>query len=179
MTRAEKQEIIESLKQDFSNASMFYITDSSTLTVEQVNRLRGMCFDKGVKMKVAKNTLIIKALEALNNDTYNKTIELFKGPTTLLFTDVSNAPAKIIKEFRKKSEKPLLKGAYIESDIFIGEEELDTLANLKSKEELVGEIIALLQSPVQRVIGSLQSGGQQIVGVLKTLAEKSDDKSEN
>lgn len=174
MTRVEKQEIIETLKQDFSNSTMFYVADSSSLTVDQINKLRGMCFEKGVKMKMAKNTLIIKALEALGNDSYKDAIQLFKGPSTLMFTDTSNVPGKVIKEFRKKSERPVLKGAYIETDIYIGDNQLDILASLKSKNELIGEIIGLLQSPAKNVIGALQSGGQKISGVLKTLADRSE-----
>ena len=173
MTKAQKQETIEVLKEQFANSNIFYIADSSTLNVAQINKLRRICFEKGVEFKVAKNTLIQKALETgEDSDRYAKLFDVLHGPTSIMFSEVSNLPAKIIKEFRKTSERPLLKAAYIDKDIFIGEESLETLATLKSKEELIGEIIGLLQSPAKNVISALQSSGGKLAGILKTLSEK-------
>lgn len=171
MTKAEKTVVIEELKEKFSNSPFFYITDSSTLTVEQVTKLRGLFFEQGIEMKVVKNTLAQKALEAIG-DQYEPLFKALKGPTALVFTEVANSPAKIIKEFRKTHEKPVVKAAYIDTAIYIGDDELDALASIKSKEELVGEIITLLQSPIKNVIGSLQSGGNTLSGLLKALEER-------
>ena len=149
MTSQEKAREIEALKEKFSEHDFFYLTDSSTLTVEQVNRLRGLCFEKGVEMRVVKNTLARKALEqAPEEKNYAGLYEILKGPSAVMFTEVSNAPAKVIKEFRKEHDKPVLKAAYIDSDIYVGDDQLDRLESLKSKEELIGEVIVLLQSPV-------------------------------
>jgi len=171
MTKEEKRVAIENLTEQFASSNIFYITDSSTLTVAQINKLRRICFEKGVQFTVAKNTLIRKALEANEGD-YTELYDSLKGPSALMFSEVSNLPAKIIKDFRKGSEKPVLKAAYIDSDVFIGEESLETLSTLKSKEELIGEIIGLLQSPAKNVISALQSGGQKLSGILKTLSDK-------
>ncbi|PHN04043.1 50S ribosomal protein L10 [Flavilitoribacter nigricans] len=173
MTKAEKAAAIEGLKDKFSNVSYFYLTDASTLTVEQVNKFRGLCFEKGVEMKVVKNTLAQKALESFPEElNYDALYESLKGPTAILFTETANMPAKVLKEFRKESEKPILKAAYIESAVYIGDDQIDSLSKLKSKEELLGDVIALLQSPAKTVISSLQSGGQTISGLLKALEER-------
>lgn len=173
MTRAEKTAVIEQLKEKFANTDFFYVTDASTLTVEKVNALRRLCFEKGIEVKVVKNTLARKALEAAPAEkNYADLFEALKGPTTLMFTETANAPARVIKEFRKKDEKPLIKAAWIDSSVFLGDDQLKTLAELKSKEELLGEIIGLLQSPMANVLGALQSGGQTIMGLLKTLEER-------
>ena len=173
MTRAEKTAVIEQLKEKFASADFFYVTDASTLTVEKVNALRRLCFEKEIEVRVVKNTLAKKALEAAPEDkNYSGLFEAFKGPTTLMFTETANAPAKVIREFRKKEDKPVLKAAWIDSSIFVGDEQLKTLSELKSKEELLGEIIGLLQSPMSNLLGALQSGGQTIMGVLKTLEER-------
>lgn len=171
MTKAEKTAVIEELKEKFEKSSFFYVTDSSTLTVAQINTLRGLFFEKGIEMKVVKNTLARKALEAIG-DQYTPLFDSLKGPTSLVFTEVANAPAKVIKEFRKTSEKPIVKAAYIDSAIYIGDDQLDTLAKIKSKEEMIGEIIGLLQSPIKNVLGQLQSGGNTIMGLLKALEER-------
>ena len=171
MTKAEKTAVIEGLKEKFADAPFFYITDSSTLTVEQVTNLRRKFFEQGIEMKVVKNTLTQKALEA-TGDQYEPLFEALKGPTALVFTDVANAPAKIIKDFRKSHDKPVVKAAYIDSAIYIGDDELDALASIKSKEELIGEIVTLLQSPMKNVLGSLKSGGNTIMGLLKALEER-------
>lgn len=172
MTREEKQGVIDALTTKFSEANTFYITDSSELTVEEVNKLRGLCYARGVTLKVAKNTLIKKALEAVDAEKYNELMDALKGPTALMFTEVANAPAKIIREFRKDGEKPVLKAAYIDTSIYVGDDNVETLANLKSKDELIGEVIGLLQSPIKNVIGALQSGGNTLAGLLKALEER-------
>ena len=173
MTREEKTSVIAELKEQFENNQYFYFTDSSTLTVEQVNKLRGLCFEKGIEMKVVKNTLAKKALEENADEKgFGPLLDILKGPTTVLFSETANGPARMIKEFRKEFDKPVLKAAYIDSDVFVGDDQVDTLASLKSKEELVGDIILLLQSPIKNVLGSLQSGGNTISGLLKALEER-------
>ena len=173
MTRAEKATAIESLKDKFSQNTFFYLTDSSTLTVEQVSALRGLCFEKGVEMQVVKNTLAKKALESAPDEKgYAGLYDSLKGPTAIMFTTVANAPARIIEEFRKSHEKPVLKAAYIDSAVYLGDDQLKELAKLKSKEELVGEIIGLLQSPAKNLISALNSGGSTIAGLIKALEER-------
>lgn len=172
MTREEKKAIVEDLKVRLSNADYFYIADSSELDVAAVNDLRAQAFEKGVELKVVKNTLIKKALEQIEDaERYESMYEALKGPSTIMFTETSNAPAKVVKEFRKDHEKPMLKAAYIDTDVFIGDEHLETLAALKSKEELIGDIVVLLQSPAKNVLGALQSGGSTIAGLVKALQE--------
>jgi large subunit ribosomal protein L10 len=173
MTRTEKAAAIEELKEKFENSSFFYVTDSSTLTVEQVNKLRGLLFEQGIEMKVVKNTLAKKALESAPDErNYAELFDSLKGPTALMFTEVANAPARIIKDFRNENERQLIKAAYIDSSVYVGDDQLDALAALKSKEELLGEIVGLLQSPIKNVLGSLQSGGNTIMGLLKALEER-------
>jgi large subunit ribosomal protein L10 len=173
MTKAEKTAVIEALKEKLEGVQYFYLADSSTLTVEQVNKFRGLCFEKGIEMKVMKNTLIRKALENSPEERkFEGLYDSLKGHTAILFSEVANVPAKVLKDFRKDHEKPVLKAAYIDTDIFIGDEQIEALADLKSKEDLIGEIIALLQSPAKNVISSLQSGGQTLVGLLKALEER-------
>ena len=173
MTREEKTSVISELKEQFENRPYFYFTDSSTLTVEEVNKLRALCFEKGVEMKVIKNTLAKKAMETSPEEKgFSPLMDVLKGPTTVMFAETANIPAKVIKEFRKSSKKPVLKAAYIDSGIFIGDDQVDVLASLKSKEELVGDIILLLQSPIKNVLGSLQSGGHTISGLIKALEER-------
>ena len=171
MDKAAKQETITSLTDRFSKATNFYLTDTSSLSVEAVNRLRRLCHKQGVELRVAKNTLIRKALEATGKP-YDGILEVLHGPTSIMFSESGSFPAKVIREFRKSSEKPVLKAAYIDTAIFIGDNAVEDLANLKSKEELVGEIIGLLQSPAKNVISALLSGGQKLGGILKTLEEK-------
>jgi large subunit ribosomal protein L10 len=173
MTRAEKTAVIDELKQKLEDNPYFYIADASTMTVEQVNQFRGLCFEKGIEMRVVKNTLAQKAMEAAPEDkNYEALFDVLKGPTALLFTEVANAPARVIKDFRKNAEKPVLKAAYIESAIYHGEETLDALSQLKSKEELLGDVILLLQSPAKNLISALKSGGSTISGLLKALEER-------
>jgi large subunit ribosomal protein L10 len=171
MTKEQKVAVVESLKEQFSNNQFFYLADSSELTVEDVNALRRLCFERGVSLEVVKNTLVKKAMEAIG-DQYEGLYEVLHGPTSVMFSEVSNMPAKVIKEFRERSEKPILKAAWIDSDIFIGDDMLKTLSELKSKEELIGEIIGLLQSPAKNVVSALQSSGGTLAGILKTLSER-------
>jgi large subunit ribosomal protein L10 len=175
MTREEKAAIIEDLVEKFRNTPFFYITDAAGLSVAQINDFRRTCFHSGLEYKVYKNTLIAKALERMDADysTFNK--EVLKGQSGILFSpEDGKAPAKLLKEFRKKlnKDKPLLKGASIDSDVFIGDNNLELLTKLKSKAELVGEIIGLLQSPAKNVISALESGKHKLAGIVKTLSEK-------
>lgn len=174
MDKATKKESIEQLTKRFSTATNFYLADASHLNVEQVNKLRRLCFKEGVEFKVAKNTLIRKALESIGGG-YDELFDALHGPTSILFAETASVPAKVIKEFRKTSEKPVLKAAYIDSAIFIGDESLNDLAKLKTKQELIGEIIGLLQSPAKNIIGALQSGGNKLGGILKTLENRTEN----
>jgi len=173
MTRSDKAVLIDQLKAKFVDNPYFYFADSSALTVEQINQLRGLCFEKGIEIKVIKNTLAKKALEVNEEEKgFAPLYEALSGPTTVFFADTANAPAKVIKEFRKSFDKPLLKAAYIDSDVFLGDDQLEVLASLKSKDELIGEVITLLQSPAKNVISALKSSGGTIAGILKTLEER-------
>lgn len=175
MTRSEKTQVIEDLKAKLADAQYFYITDSSELTVAQVSQLRALCYEKGVEMKVVKNTLAKKAMESFGEERgFANLYEALKGPTAIMFSETGNVPAKLIKEFRQSYDKPLLKAAYIDSDVFIGDDQLDALKSLKSKEELIGDVILLLQSPIKNVLGSLQSGGNTLSGLLKALEERAE-----
>lgn len=175
MTRDDKATAIDTLKQEFEDHKFFYLTDSSAMSVADVNRLRRLCFEKGVKMKVVKNTLIRKALESFPTEAgYEPLYDTLKGPSTVMYAANGNIAAKVIKEFRGKLTKPSLKAAYIDTDVFVGDDQLESLVNLKSKEDLIGDIIFLLQSPIKQVVGSLQSGGSTIAGLLKALEERSE-----
>ena len=154
MTREEKSIAIEDLTAQLAGSNIVYLADISGLNAETTSNLRRACYKAGVKLEVVKNTLLAKAMEVSGNN-YGELPSTLKGNTSIFLSDVANAPAKIMKEFRKKSKKPVLKGAYINSEIYIGDELLDSLASLKSKEEVIGEIIGLLQSPAQRVISAL------------------------
>ncbi|MFC6998256.1 50S ribosomal protein L10 [Rufibacter roseus] len=173
MTREEKEIIVRDLSEKLAQNSFVYITDASELTVATINKFRRLCFDRGIEYKVYKNTLIRKALDTLDVDTSALDVAL-KGSSGLLFeATTGNAPAKLLLDFRKGgNKKPLLKGAYIDSSIYVGEEQLDALSKIKSKEELLGEIIGLLQSPAKNVISALQSGGNTLAGLVKTLSER-------
>jgi len=156
MNKSEKKQLIDQLTEKFNNNTFFYFADDSTLNVAAVSKLRRMCFEKGITYKVAKNTLIIKALEASNKDASEMFASL-KGSTAIMFSDTANAPAKLLKEFRQDAEKPALKSAFLDAEIYIGDNQLAMLASLKSRNELIGDIIGLLQSPIQNVIGALQN----------------------
>ncbi|SEQ52382.1 50S ribosomal protein L10 [Neolewinella agarilytica] len=174
MTKTEKGAAIEQLKERFENNEFFYIADASTMTAEKTTELRGMLFEKGISMQVVKNTLARKALEALpEENNYSAVFDALKGPTAIMFTEVANAPAKVIKEFRgADGERPILKAAYIASSVYTGDEQLDALAKLKSREEMISDVLTLLQSPMQNLLGALNSGGSKIAGILKTLEER-------
>jgi large subunit ribosomal protein L10 len=159
MNKAEKTQVIDQLVEKLNSNNKVYLADCSTLTVEKVNAFRKQCFEKKISVTVVKNTLLKKALERANDSKMAELIPALKGETALMFTDTSNAPARIIKDFRKKDSKPALKAAYVEEMIFMGDEQLDALVGLKSKNELIGEVIALLQSPIQRVMGALENKG--------------------
>ena len=178
MNREEKAQVIEELVERFNENNFFYITDASGLTVAEVNDFRKMCFKKGVEYKVFKNTLIKKALDQVETDYSDfESGNVLRGFSGILFSkEISNMPAKVITEYRKKfkGEIPILKGASIERELYIGNDQLSALSMLKSKEEIIGEIIALLQSPAKNVISALQSGEYQLAGIVKTLSEKED-----
>ena len=172
MTREEKNQHIEDLMQVLEATSTIYIADTSGLDAEQTSDLRRACFKADVKMTVVKNALLKKAMERSSKN-FDELYEALKGNSSIMISEVSNAPAKLIKDFRKKGTKPLLKGAYIEEAIFVGDNQLDALINLKSKNELIGDIILLLESPMKNLISALQGGGgQTIAGLLKTLEER-------
>jgi large subunit ribosomal protein L10 len=172
MTKEQKAQYIDELAAELSTAGVFYLADTSELTVETINQLRRRCFQSNIRLKVVKNTLLSKAMNQVEGKDYGQLQEVLAGPTSIMFSEVGNLPAKIIKDFRKKSAKPILKGAFIDEAIFIGDNQLDTLVSLKSKEELVGEIIGLLQSPAKNVISALKGQGGKIAGILKTLEER-------
>ena len=171
MTREEKSQVIEVLTAKLTEGNIIYLTDISGLNALDTSNLRRACFKANVKLAVVKNSLLEKAMEKSDKD-FGELPETLKGNTSLMFSEVGNAPAKVIKEFRKKSDKPVLKGAYVEEAIYVGDDQLDTLVNIKSKEELIGDIISLLQSPAKNVVSALQSGGNKLSGILKTLSDK-------
>lgn len=176
MTKEEKGIVIDELATRFEENNNFYITDASGLNVEQINAFRKLCFEAGVEYSVYKNTLIQKALEKLDTDYAEFTETVLKGFSGIIFSkQAANTPAQVIRKFRKSGmseDKPMLKGASINTDLFIGEEHLKMLSELKSKNELIGEIISLLQSPAKNVISALQSGSGTLAGLVKTLSER-------
>lgn len=174
MTREEKAQIIEELSQKFADNAHFYVTDASGFTVEQINNFRRMCYKSGIEYRVYKNTLIQKALEKQEGVDYSPIFTVLNGFSGVMFSkEVGNTPAKVIREFRKKLEgKPVLKAASINSDFYIGDENLNMLSELKSKNELIGEVISLLQSPAKNVLSALLSGKQTVAGLVKALEER-------
>ncbi|MGN6617465.1 MAG: 50S ribosomal protein L10 [Ilyomonas sp.] len=175
MTKDQKNEVIELLKEKFSQYNNFYVTNTEALTVAQITKLRRVCFDKNVEMKVAKNTLIKKALESIDSTRYTGMYESLNGVTALLFSENAKEPALIISDFRKSNnaEKPLLKAAYIDTDVFVGDEQLEALKTLKSKQDLIGEVIGLLQSPAKNVISGLNAGNK-LASLVKALEERAE-----
>jgi large subunit ribosomal protein L10 len=171
MNKEEKHEVVLALAEQMKEYGNFYITDTSDLTVAKINVIRRKCFESDIKMQVTKNSLIKKAMEAVDGD-FTEIYDVLKGSSSIMFSKSGTAPAKLIKELRKRGDKPVLKAAYIDTAIFIGDNQLDALVNLKSKEQLIGEIIGLLQSPAKNVISALQSGGNTIAGLVKTLQER-------
>ena len=173
MKKEEKNQVVEALAEKLNNNNNFYIADISELNAEDTSTLRRLCFKRDVTLTVVKNTLLKKAMEKTDKD-LEALYEILKGPTSIMFSESGNTPAKLIKEFRKTSSRPILKGAYIEEMTYIGDEQLDFLVALKSKNELVADIILLLQSPVTNVVSALQSGGNILSGVVKTLSERAE-----
>jgi large subunit ribosomal protein L10 len=171
MRREEKQAIIESLAEHFKEYSHFYLTDIAELNATHTSDLRRACFEKDIKLVVVKNTLLKRALDKSEKN-LEELYDVLKGSTSVMFSNIGNVPAKMLKDFRREHDKPLLKGAFVEESIYIGDAQLDTLAALKSKEELLADLIALLRSPMQNVLSALQSGSNNIHGVLKTLASR-------
>jgi large subunit ribosomal protein L10 len=171
MTREEKSRVIEDLTAQLASSNVVYIADISNLNAETTSNLRRACYKAGIQLNVVKNTLLEKAMKASDND-YGDLPSVLKGNTSIMIAEAGNGPAKIIKEFRKKSDRPILKGAYIDSAVFIGDNQLDALVAIKSKEEVIGDIIMLLQSPAKNVVSALKSGGGKIAGIVKTLSER-------
>ena len=171
MTREEKSQVIEDLTAQLAETSTIYLADISGLDAGATSNLRRACFKADVKLSVVKNTLLAKAMEAADKD-FADLPSVLKGNTSIMLSETGNAPAKVIKEFRKKSDKPLLKGAFVEEAVYVGDEYLETLVNIKSKEEVIGDIVGLLQSPAKNVVSALKSGGGKLAGILKTLSEK-------
>lgn len=171
MTKEEKSRVIEDLTAQLSGSNVVYVADISGLDAETTSNLRRACFKAGIKLEVVKNTLLEKAMESVENN-YGELSSILKGNTSIMIAEGGNAPAKVIKEFRKKADKPILKGAYIHEAVFIGDNQLDALVALKSKDEVIGDIIGLLQSPAKNVVSALKSGGGKIAGIVKTLSER-------
>ena len=171
MTREEKSQVIEELTAELANNANIYLTDISGLNAGTTSNLRRACFKANVKLAVVKNTLLEKAMEASDRE-FGDLPSVLKGNTSVMYSETGNVPAKLIKTFRKKSDKPLLKGAFIEEAVYIGDEQLDMLVDIKSKEELIGDIIGLLQSPAKNVVSALKSSGGKLSGILKTLSQK-------
>ncbi|MEJ1223750.1 50S ribosomal protein L10 [Sediminicola sp. 1XM1-17] len=171
MTREEKLNVIQDLTAQLGSNSIIYLADISGMNASATSDLRRACFKANIKLAVVKNTLLAKAMDASEKD-FGELPGVLVGNTSIMYSDTGNAPAKLIKNFRKKTTKPLLKGAYIEEAVYVGDENLEALINIKSKEEMIGEIIGLLQSPAKNVISGLKSGGGKLAGILKTLSEK-------
>jgi len=171
MTRQEKHDAIENLKEALVSVKTLYLADIEGLDARQTNALRRACFKENIKLQVVKNTLLAKAMEASTHD-FGELTGILKGNTSFMFSETGNAPAKVIKNFRKKSDRPILKGAFIEEAIYLGDDQIDALVAIKSKEELIGDIIMLLQSPTKNVVSALQSGGGKLSGILTTLSER-------
>lgn len=171
MRKEEKKKLIDTLTQQLTENNNFYITDIAALNAEDTSDLRRLSFKNGIQLVMVKNTLLRKAMENVDKD-FSELYSTLVGNTAIMFSEAGNAPAKMIKEFRKKKEKPIVKGAYIEEMSYLGDDQLDFLVSIKSKDELIADVIALLQSPVKNVVSALQSGGNTLTGILKTLAEK-------
>lgn len=172
MTTEEKSKYVDNLVAELKDAGVFYLADTSELPVESINALRRACFKSDIQLKVVKNTLLKKAMEQISDKDFGDLASVIAGPTSIMYSEAGNGPAKLIKNFRKKHPKPLLKGAFIDECVYIGDDQIDFLTSIKSKEELLGDIIGLLQSPAKNVISGLQSGGNKLSGILKTLSEK-------
>ena len=176
MTREEKSKAITEITDVLSKNEIIYLTDISGLNSIETSNLRRLCYKSGVELEVMKNTLLEKAMTSSEKD-FGELLETLKGNTSVMVSDIGNAPAKVIKDFRKKSDKPILKGAIIESDIYLGDEQLDLLVAIKSKEELIGDIILLLQSPARNVISALKSSSSKLSGIIQTLSNREENSS--
>ena len=172
MTRTEKDQLIDELAQILAEKNVVYLTDASGLDSDATTSLRRECFKKDIRVRVVKNTLLRQAMERTEGRDYAELYDVLKGQTALLVGDIGNAPARVLKEFRKKHDMPVLKGAYVEEATYLGDENLELLTAIKSKEELIGDVIALLQSPAKNVIGALNSGGNTLSGLVKALQER-------
>lgn len=172
MTREEKAKYIDDLAAELTDANIIYLADTADLTVEVVNNLRRRCFQSDIRMRVVKNTLLSKAMDRVEGRNFGNLGDTLSGATSIMFSEVGNAPAKLIQEFRKKNAKPLLKGAYIDEAVFVGDNQLDALVAIKSREELIGDIIGILQSPAKNVVSGLMGAGGKIAGILKTLEQR-------
>ena len=172
MTKEEKQSAINDLSEKLDSNGVIYITDISELDAIATSSLRRQCFAKDIKLSVVKNTLLKKAMENVKDKDLSELYDVLPGPTAIMISEVGNAPAKLIKDFRKKNDKPILKKAYVEETVFVGDDQLKTLVDIKSKNELIGEVIGLLQSPAKNVLSALTSSKSTIAGIVKTLSEK-------
>lgn len=171
MRKEEKKELIDTLTQQLTENNNFYITDIASLNAEDTSLLRRLSFKNGIQLVMVKNTLLKKAMENVDRD-FSELYSTLVGNTAIMFSEAGNAPAKMIMEYRKKHDKPIIKGAFIEETTYIGDDQLNFLVSIKSKDELIADVIALLQSPVKNVVSALQSGGGKLSGILKTLSEK-------
>ncbi|MBP7850543.1 MAG: 50S ribosomal protein L10 [Lentimicrobiaceae bacterium] len=171
MIKEDKNQLLDALTEQLKASETVYLTDISDLDAEKTSKLRRLCFRRDVKLMVVKNTLLRLAMERSEKD-FTGLYDVLKGHTSLMFSENSNTPARLIQEFRRESNRPVLKGAYVQEMVFVGDDKLDTLVSLKSKNEMLGDIISTLQSPMRNVLGALQSGGHILSGVLKTLSEK-------
>ena len=172
MTKEEKAKYVDDLAVQLAENNVIYLTDTAELTVEVVNNLRRKAFNANVSMRVVKNTLLEKAMDRVEDKDFGDLKGILKGATSIMFAEAGNGPARLIKDFRKKEDKPILKGAYIDASVYIGDDQLGMLSDLKSKEEMIGEIIGLLQSPAKNVISGLKGAGGKLAGILKTLEER-------
>ena len=171
MNKEDKDKIIKSLIEKLDRSSNFYLADISELNAADTTALRRKCFEKEIELEVVKNTLLKKAFEN-SNGKYDELFGVLENPTSIMFTETANLPAKLIKEFRKKHKKPVLKAAYVQESVYVGEDQLDALINIKSKNEVIGDIIGMLQSPAKNIVSALQSGGGKLAGIVKTLSER-------
>lgn len=174
MTREEKTQNIEELAGKLSETNVIYLADVAGLNAESTSKLRRVCFNKDVKFQVVKNTLLRKAMERVEDRDFSELYDVLKGNTSIMLSEAGNVPAKLIKEFRTNADKPVLKGAWVEESVYVGDDKLEALSNIKSKNELIADVVALLQSPAKNVISALNSGSSTIAGVVKTLSERSE-----
>ena len=177
MKREEKSKAITEITDVLSNNGSIYLTDISGLNSIETSNLRRLCFKSGVKLAVMKNTFLEQAMTASDKD-FGDLLETLKGNTSLMLSDVGNAPAKVIKDFRRKSDRPILKGAIIENDIYLGDEQLELLSSIKSKEEIIGEIVILLQSPARNIISALKSSSSKLSGIIQTLSNREEQSTD-